>query len=1595
MRIGIGLFVRGGLFDSGTGQTALFLYKAFEACGVEVVLVDLVGNGSAWWPDHTTLRPSFRCIPAADVQAAGLDLYVDIDGITAPALRELAAKRCAVLFRGNPAFDSLEQSTYIRTNAAYTLKGVSEVWVWDAMVSAEDVSALETLFGDRPVVRVPFTWSPMCLGVATERGEGDAGDVGNAADAGNARDAGDGYTLVIASSNRGSSASCVLPLIAAAGKDIGIPVERIRILNATNLATNAYFQRNIVKNMEMIESLEHNIDYCGRIPYSELNSGNKTIVLTHLRFQPFRAGLMDLMWLGIPFVHNSPLLRDAGFTDNYYTSNNVEELKGCVRRICGESGDLAKRRHWAETAFAPATVASDWHPLLATTPIRQLPIPLAGSLPRALGRLSSPSPSSPARETFRIGFTDMWEGFDPTDNWFLDLVRNTIPVLEMDSIRVEGVDGLEEDCNVLLFGPFGLNWESVDAKTPKIFFSGERVDPVALIEPRVSLFMTHSLVEDEKHMRVPLWLMFLDWFTGQPHLQRNPNSLPWEWAVKGDTKRIEDSKFCAFVVSNPNNPVRNAAFEALNAYRRVSSGGAYMNNIGGPIHHMYGGGGGGDVAKHAFLKDHTYSICYENSSAPGYVTEKLLHAKLAGCVPLYWGADASVDFDSAGFLQFTGSESDLVEAVRRLEADPVQRKRIAETPALDAKHLQKAKDTLMRVAQAILELGGAFRKQIGMSTAGVSGAREARPVNGTEAESKRTGVTGTNLSAERSADPVIQQPLFVTFATAKYLPSLELALKGWKALGVEVIVWLGHDVSESQEAALQSSQKIYREGVTYRRLPVESPVTGFPDFWEPNMFGWKTWLLQEICRDERLAGRTIIYSDAGAVWVEIPRHPVEIAQKEGVCLFIDREEINRHWCTAEMVNAMSVTEKELEQNQLMACFQVFVAGHPVANRLYTELFTWASRKECLFGPYLSGTDASGNSIGHRHDQSILGILALRQRIACMLGNSMTCMTSLRKTYQRGASVYLHRGNYAGHRQVLPGVDDVWNVNLDRRKDRWDSWLTAHPSLQPFANRLPAIDGKALQLTPALERLFAGNDFHWKKSVVGCALSHIILWAQLVCEHPSVKNYLILEDDHRFKDPAWADTFAVAMAAAPPDAELLYFGGVLPGNRALYGECIEPVNEVWATIKPTPYFTGGKSLAPIFHFCTYSYLLTRKGAEKLLAVLRTQGCRTSIDHFLGWPEFGLKKYVMQDLLASCFQDEDPAYVNSAFDDMKRVDTFDSDIWNNPECFALETEKGVESSPDLWQCIVDVLQQAPHSIQTQKTLRQETVNGIQPMPAFYYKTGTDKHDGQMEGPWLKELFPGLTTHPYSLSNVLQVPLPWLIVARPNMAFWSGVCTELDRRGKPYCLLHLSDELGSGHIDSIDLYKSPFCKKVVRNYLRPDIVGNPKVSVIPLGYAVKSDAACALPEYTKREYVWSFHGTRWFEREAQLAPLATVGPNSCKWQDDFLHPSMTPPAEYSRLLLQSRFVPVPRGNNTETFRLYEALEHGCIPLYVRTAGDDTYWQWLRGHLELVELVDWSAARRLIEHLQKSPDAAEQYRRGLQTQWQTWKAKCKRITL
>jgi hypothetical protein len=99
------------------------------------------------------------------------------------------------------------------------------------------------------------------------------------------------------------------------------------------------------------------------------------------------------------------------------------------------------------------------------------------------------------------------------------------------------------------------------------------------------------------------------------------------------------------------------------------------------------------------------------------------------------------------------------------------------------------------------------------------------------------------------------------------------------------------------------------------------------------------------------------------------------------------------------------------------------------------------------------------------------------------------------------------------------------------------------------------------------------------------------------------------------------------------------------------------------------------------------------------------------------------------------------------------------------------------------------------------------------------------------------------------------------------------------------------------------------------------------------------------------------------------------------------MTKKDKYISDLSKSKFCPILRGNNVETFRLYEALEIGCIPIYVRQDGDELFWKVISKNLDITELKNWNEAVSFINEMLDNPEGAEVYRNILYRNWNLWK--------
>lgn len=115
-------------------------------------------------------------------------------------------------------------------------------------------------------------------------------------------------------------------------------------------------------------------------------------------------------------------------------------------------------------------------------------------------------------------------------------------------------------------------------------------------------------------------------------------------------KIIEDSlakrKFCNFVVSNGNCPERNNFFLKLNQYKKVDSGGRWMNTLGYAVD---------DKLK--FQSEYKFSIAFENNAYrpdhPGYSTEKIMQPMIVKSIPIYWGNPViDREFNTKSFINY-------------------------------------------------------------------------------------------------------------------------------------------------------------------------------------------------------------------------------------------------------------------------------------------------------------------------------------------------------------------------------------------------------------------------------------------------------------------------------------------------------------------------------------------------------------------------------------------------------------------------------------------------------------------------------------------------------------------------------------------------------------------------------------------------------------------------------------------------------------------------------------------------------------------------------------------------------------------------------
>lgn len=243
------------------------------------------------------------------------------------------------------------------------------------------------------------------------------------------------------------------------------------------------------------------------------------------------------------------------------------------------------------------------------------------------------------KKIIKIKFVDFWEHWDENNNFIVNALKQHFTVV------------ISNSPDYIFYSNFNKRCEHLDYNdTVKIFYTQENLCPdFNFCDYGIGF---ERLTFGDRYITFPI--CFIEERYGeawrrmclkQDVIQNNPTSF-----IERD--------FCSFVVSNKDaDEVRDCVFEELCKYKKVQSGGRYKNNIGLP---------NGVPDKLEFAATCKFSLCFENSSHPGYYTEKLVEGFAANTVPIYWGDPCIGEvFNEKAFINLTNCNSvnEMVEKI--------------------------------------------------------------------------------------------------------------------------------------------------------------------------------------------------------------------------------------------------------------------------------------------------------------------------------------------------------------------------------------------------------------------------------------------------------------------------------------------------------------------------------------------------------------------------------------------------------------------------------------------------------------------------------------------------------------------------------------------------------------------------------------------------------------------------------------------------------------------------------------------------------------------------------------------------------------------
>jgi len=304
----------------------------------------------------------------------------------------------------------------------------------------------------------------------------------------------------------------------------------------------------------------------------------------------------------------------------------------------------------------------------------------------------------------------------------------------------------------------------------------------------------------------------------------------------------------------------------------------------------------------------------------------------------------------------------------------------------------------------------------------------------------------------------------------------------------------------------------------------------------------------------------------------------------------------------------------------------------------------------------------------------------------------------------------------------------------------------------------------------------------------------------------------------------------------------------------------------------------------------------------------------------------------------------------------------------------------------------------------------------MCTIIWATG-NLYNNEWEYDWIKELFIDAVSLNGSnkeliwindiecnLNPITNAIIVFYIKSANDQTRINNYINKYEASNTYFSLIHLSDEY---YNCNYNIYNSVYCKYIYRNYWHPQLNFD-KIKTFALGYKIGFWNTYNKPKTEiineEKSISWCFSGDfkdRHPDRRLSVTKFMQIKNGFFKEEtgNSFSNRQTgLETSDYRSLFLKSKFALCPIGNvNLDTFRLYEALECGCIPVVTNISANQnynpSYWTCIFKTTNIPFIIEsnWDKCVERVQFLLSYPDLYKQMQHDVINFWYNYKSNLK----